>query len=330
MDSLEELEQRAEAGDAESKFRLGVELLGRPDSSEHMDRGISLVEAASAEGHSPATELCSVFEAMGIARPVDWDRALDRLQLAAEQGAAGARRQLLLFADNEAPADVPQSADQGYWAQVRSRISFERLIGSPERRSLCDAPRIRAIEGFATAPECDWLMERARDRLVRATIIDVTGDHRIDPGRSNTGKEFLVHDMDLVLEMMRCRISAATRIPVPVFEPTQILHYEVGEEFQPHHDFLDPANPNHREQLRAGQRIATFLLYLNDAFEGGETDFPAARVRYRGRTGDAVFFANVGLDGKPDPRTLHAGRPPTSGEKWILSQWIRDRAGPAA
>jgi hypothetical protein len=28
-------------------------------------------------------------------------------------------------------------------------------------------------------------------------------------------------------------------------------------------------------------------------------------------------------DGKVDRGTLHAGLPPTSGEKWLLSQWVR-------
>jgi len=36
--------------------------------------------------------------------------------------------------------------------------------------------------------------------------------------------------------------------------------------------------------------------------------------------------ANVGTDGEPDLASVHTGRPPSSGEKWILSQWIRDRA----
>ena len=71
--------------------------------------------------------------------------------------------------------------------------------------------------------------------------------------------------------------------------------------------------------------MGTFLLFLNEEFEGGETTFPAAGLSFRGRTGDALFFANVTRDGRPDPLTLHAGRPPTSGEKWILSQWIRER-----
>ena len=77
---------------------------------------------------------------------------------------------------------------------------------------------------------------------------------------------------------------------------------------------------------RRGQRIATFLIYLNDDFEGGETQFPKAGIAHRGSTGDALFFANITPEGAPDPLTLHAGTPPTKGEKWIFSQWIRDRS----
>ena len=42
--------------------------------------------------------------------------------------------------------------------------------------------------------------------------------------------------------------------------------------------------------------------------------------------GEALFWANVTPDGRPDSSTLHAGLPPTSGEKWTLSQWCRNRA----
>jgi hypothetical protein len=131
--------------------------------------------------------------------------------------------------------------------------------------------------------------------------------------------------MDIVLEVIRHRISAATRIPVPVFEPSQILHYNVGQEFKPHFDFLDPGNANYRDQLNQGQRIATFLIYLNDEFEGGETQFPDIGLQFRAKAGDAIFWANVDTEGRPDALTRHAGLAPTSGEKWVFSQWIRDR-----
>jgi prolyl 4-hydroxylase len=37
------------------------------------------------------------------------------------------------------------------------------------------------------------------------------------------------------------------------------------------------------------------------------------------------MFSNLDPAGRPEPASLHAGLPPTRGEKWIFSQWVRDR-----
>jgi hypothetical protein len=57
----------------------------------------------------------------------------------------------------------------------------------------------------------------------------------------------------------------------------------------------------------------------------GETEFPRLTWRFRGRKGDALFWWSVDAAGRPDQSTLHAGLPPQSGEKWLFSQWVRDR-----
>lgn len=308
-----------------AKFQAAREILASAGSPDELHRGIVLMDEASAEGCADATELRSVFEAMGVARPQSWDRAFDCLQLAAEQGSAKAGQQLLLLADPDITWEKLSTASNTEWGQVRSAISLERLLVHGERSHLCENPRIRVIDKFATPAECRWLMERARPRLARATVLKKTGDHGVAEGRSNRATVFYVVDMDLVLEMIRARISAATKVPVPLFEPTQVFHYSVGQEFRPHHDFIDPSSGAYRQQVLSGQRIATFVIYLNEDFEGGETDFQAVGIRYRGRTGDAIFWANLDTRNQPDPLTIHAGLPPTVGEKWILSQWIRDR-----
>ena len=69
----------------------------------------------------------------------------------------------------------------------------------------------------------------------------------------------------------------------------------------------------------------TALIYLNDEFEGGETSFPQLGIEHRAKAGDALVFSNVDPRGRPEPRTEHAGRPPTKGTKWVFSQWVRDR-----
>jgi len=54
----------------------------------------------------------------------------------------------------------------------------------------------------------------------------------------------------------------------------QVLHYAVGQTFTPHVDFFDPAIPSQATAMAVnGQRVATALVYLNDAYDGGDTDF---------------------------------------------------------
>ena len=322
------LSASAEGRDARAQLGLARDLLSASDGTkEDFLRALALVEAASAAGESEATNMLALFEAMGIGRPQSWERAFDTLRLAAEQGSVSAQEQLnfLWNASSDVQADARTSPAS--WSDKRKALSLDRLLRHPERRALCDKPRVRIIEGFASAAECRWLIDRARSRLKSALIFDAEGRQIVDPGRTNRGTEFQLLDMDLVIEMIRARISAAIRVPVPVFEPMQILHYSPGQQFKEHFDFLDPANAHHQEQMRKnGQRIATFLVYLNDDFEGGATEFPEIALRYRGNAGDALFWANCDMEGRPDRLTRHAGLPPTSGEKWILSQWIRDRS----
>lgn len=306
---------------------------GHPASAD-VDKAIALLEDASSKSYPPASERLATFHAMAAGGPGDaraWDRAFDALLLAVEQGSPSAGKQLLLLANPTEEPIAPTRVQPGYWRQIRSRISLDRLFECPERKTVRDVPRIRLIEGFASHAESAWVMDASRDRLARATIFDrETGGLVEDPARSNSAVTLMFGEMDVITEVLRTRISAATRVPVGAFEPAQILRYQVGQEFVAHHDFLDAAKPGFREELAGhGQRIATFLIYLNEDYEGGETAFPAIGLRYRGRTGNALFWANLDREGKPDPLTLHAGLPPTSGEKWIFSQWIRERPAKA-
>lgn len=302
-------------------------LLAERPTLEDVQRAARLFDAASAQGHAAASERLALLEAFGSARPPDWSRALDLLALAAGQGSRSAQEQLLLLADNQADPVAPQEAGADFWAGLREKIPLEQRKHPGDKQSLSDSPRIRLIHGFATAPECRWLIALARPQLGPATVFDkLTGGQTLDPTRDNSYLVFRIGEMNVLTEVIRQRISNATALPVPLFEPSQVLHYAVGQRFKPHHDFLDPANSAYHDSLgRFGQRIATFLIYLNDDYGGGETSFPRIGLNFRARKGDALFFANVTRDGRPDPNTLHSGLPPTSGEKWVFSQWIRDK-----
>ena len=302
-------------------------LLGDRPSLEDVQKAAGLFEAASSQGHAEASERCALLDALGSARPPDWNRSLDFLELAAFQGSRSAQEQLLLLADNEADPVVPAEAGREFWSGVRAQVPLEQRMLPGEKQSLSDSPRIRLIPAFATSAECRWLCSLAQPQLGPATVFDKkTGGQALDPTRDNSFLVLRIGEMNVFTEVIRQRIAAATKLPVPLFEPSQILHYAVGQRFRPHHDFLDPANPAYHETLATfGQRIATFLIYLNEGYGGGETSFPRIGLNFRAEQGDALFFANVTSDGAPDPDTVHAGLPPSFGEKWVFSQWIRDR-----
>ena len=326
--SIAELRQRALSGQAEARLALGARLITADEVDPDPGQGARLIEQSCEQGSADAAALLATIEAMGVGRPQNWDRAFDFLQTAAERGLESARDQLVLLA--RAPELVPEAAGGGsgdIWRRLRERIDIAALTSAPPKQSLSDSPRVRVVEGFASAAECDWAMARAQGSLTRAKVLDQqTGAEKSHPDRTNKAIEFKLTGMDVVMQVLRARIGATTNLPVPVFEPVQVMHYSVGEEFRPHFDFLTEDNEGWAAQMRRfGQRIATFLIFLNEDFEGGETDFPKAGISHRGRKGDALFWANVDPSGAPDRLTFHAGKPPTRGEKWILSQWIRDR-----
>ncbi len=73
-----------------------------------------------------------------------------------------------------------------------------------------------------------------------------------------------------------------------------MLHYDEGEEITAHFDFIDPNVPDHEQEIETrGERIVTFLVYLNDDYSGGETAFPRLGLKHKGRRGDGLFFVNA-------------------------------------
>lgn len=92
------------------------------------------------------------------------------------------------------------------------------------------------------------------------------------------------------------------------FEELRLKRYRPGgdDRFDEHVDVQDHAS---------ARRFLAALLYLNDVQDGGETDFPLWRQAIRPSAGSLVVFP-------PLWPWLHAGRPPLSGPKWILSTYL--------
>jgi hypothetical protein len=51
-----------------------------------------------------------------------------------------------------------------------------------------------------------------------------------------------------------------------------LLRYDIGQEYKPHHDYFGSSDWTKSH----GNRVATVLMYLADVEDGGETIFPSA------------------------------------------------------
>ena len=161
---------------------------------------------------------------------------------------------------------------------------------------------------------------------MRSGVVDPnSANSLIDSRRTSLGMFVSSATKDKVVRKIYKRIAQATKIPEKNGESAQILYYQVGAEYRPHYDYFDPSTTGGLTHLaRGGQRIATFLVYLNTVEEGGETIFPRAQVKIIPEKGKALLFYNVNASGVPDPMSFHGGAPVTKGEKWLISRWLRE------
>jgi len=308
------------AGDAEGMSRLGKRLLVGDRAPLLPPDGTGLLLEAAQKGDPEAPAILAVLAGLGLYVPQNWQVALQQLQVAASRGWLPAQGQLQVLGGSAgmAPDDWPamtRNVDIGLWLQV------------PEAHTLHQSPLVRSFPAFASAAVCQWLVRRSEPRLQRALVYDaLTKETMANHTRTNSAVSFSLADTDLVTVLVQARMAACTGMPFNHLEAATVLHYAEGQQITEHFDFVDPNVPDYPEQIRtSGQRIITFLVYLNDGYAGGETAFPRLGITHKGQPGEGLFFVNALADGSADVRTLHAGRPPIGGEKWIVSQFIRNR-----
>ncbi|MBX3703807.1 MAG: 2OG-Fe(II) oxygenase [Steroidobacteraceae bacterium] len=305
LQALDWLRRAAQAGHAPAQYFLGARLIVGRAAPVEPTQGAALVSEAARQGMPEALALMALLATLSG----DWNSAMRLMRDAAARGHPLAREQLALLEGPSGPAaEAWQALPQTHW--------------------LSESPRIGVIEAFLARPVCDWIVARARPKLEAVRVKDPLRGAQKAEYRSNSGAGFSLLESDLVLQRVNARVALAAGLPLANQEPANVLHYLPGEEYRPHHDFVTRSAQNEAELRACGQRAATLLVYLNDDCAGGETEFPELGLRYRGRAGDALLFYNLTPEGEPDPRTLHAGLPPASGEKWLYSKWIRQRPYP--
>ncbi|MBV9990835.1 MAG: 2OG-Fe(II) oxygenase [Alphaproteobacteria bacterium] len=324
MTGIEELRTASAGGDTAASVALATLLLSGRDAPFEPEEGARLILAAAERGDGQALSVLATLRAAGAWTHQSWPEALDLLRRAAEAGAEDAREQLLLLSEDRTLVAHVRKGAGGLWKELRDSVNLEQWIVPQPPRQVFDWPKIWIAEGFATPELCRFLIGRGLGKFKPSLMFD--GQKAAFRATRNCSDfPFTVVDGGVVLLLMRIRVSLLTNLKPEQFEPPQIFHYALGQEIKPHYDSLyDEKHAYGRDGTYEGDRLATFLMYLNDDYEGGDLVFTKVGFTYKGKTGDGIFFASM-REGKPDRMSLHGAGPITRGEKYILSQWIHDR-----
>jgi prolyl 4-hydroxylase len=182
---------------------------------------------------------------------------------------------------------------------------------------------ITIIDDILTKEECYQLIGMAATRLETLDVLKNSSEEKADGYRIAEGTWITPQDSELVTKLKNLAANT-TGIPIENQEGVHVIKYAVGGEYKSHHDFFHP-NTNYYDSAmeNGGQRIYSCLFYLNENFEGGETDFPIKKLKVTPKTGRMLIWANLKPDGSLDSDSLHAGLPVVTGNKWIAVIWIR-------
>ncbi|MDT8409236.1 MAG: 2OG-Fe(II) oxygenase [Wenzhouxiangellaceae bacterium] len=212
------------------------------------------------------------------------------------------------------------------WPKVEQPV-LEGLLRLPEMSAEGGERRPVAVCKLPIkAHWLDWLREYTQPRLTPAGVYgQQAGELRQQVRDSDQALMPLpsAHPVSASIERLMawsCGKSMAFA------EPMVALRYRTGQQYRWHRDYFQPGTPaTDRELENFGQRVHTGILYVNDGFEGGETEFRDWQLVLRPALGSVVSFSGVHADGTPDPDSIHRGRPVQGGEKWIATLWFRDR-----
>jgi prolyl 4-hydroxylase len=178
---------------------------------------------------------------------------------------------------------------------------------------------ITEIKNFLNTEESDIIINRAELDLKKISVLGskAHSDYRIAQGT-------WIPNNEEIAQKIRNQISEITNIPTDNMEQLHIVKYDIGGEYKVHQDFFHPNTDYFDNEIsKGGQRKLSALIYLNDNFKGGETDFPKWAKRILPEKNKLVIWKNLKDNGDLEYDSLHAGLPVIEGIKYIAIIWIR-------
>lgn len=180
---------------------------------------------------------------------------------------------------------------------------------------------LKHLPNFISHEECDAFIKQIDDIAAPSQVISTAANVSVDSEWriSDTAAFSDVHE---TIGPLKQRIADELNFRVTQGEPIQGFRYHEGGFFGRHTDWFS------FEQLQSdgwisGNRSKTLIVYLNDDFTGGETNFPNVSRALTPKKGDAWIWDNI-INGRCSDESLHESLPILTGTKYILSSFWRE------
>lgn len=180
---------------------------------------------------------------------------------------------------------------------------------------------IKVLENFLTPDECQYFIELI-DKDNRPSGVTTQDESRATTSDYRTSTTCSFPSTDPKVKSLKEKIAELVELPIDHGEPLQGQLYKPGQYFKRHTDYFEDGS-YHNHCLASGQRVKTFMIYLNEVEEGGGTYFEKLDTTYTPQTGTALIWDNM-IDGKINPDSMHEGQPVVSGSKYIITSWWRE------
>ena len=183
--------------------------------------------------------------------------------------------------------------------------------------------QIYTFDNFLPPEDCQILIEESNKKLRPSTVSNVKDEVVVSKDRTSKTAD-LHYFSSSYLNQIDNKITSFMGLNPFTGEIMQTQKYKPGEYYRAHTDYFHPLTREYKTYTEwMGQRTWTFMLYLNDVEEGGETYFKHLKLKVKPKQGMAIFWNNLYKNGIPNPKTLHEACPPISGDKYVITKWFR-------
>lgn len=172
------------------------------------------------------------------------------------------------------------------------------------------------ISGFLTHQECSALIDYCEHSSFRRSKVggQVIGSAEgVVSIKERSSSSVVLEDRNHpILSTIYDRCAEIEGCNKSLIETIQCVRYKRTQRFKTHFDGgVDLP------------RRTTFLIYLNNNFEGGETYFPLLERKVAPHPGTCLRFPSCTADGRIIYQSEHGGLPVLEGTKYALNVWVR-------